>query len=54
VAVQQYVTTNDALLAPFSGRDVHGGPPVVLMEGDAANGGRPYFLGVLHFFKVCV
>ncbi|GBF99713.1 hypothetical protein Rsub_12425 [Raphidocelis subcapitata] len=45
VAVQQFLTTNEPLLAPFAGQDVHGGPPVVLMGG-----AEPYYLGIFHFF----
>ncbi|KAI8469311.1 MAG: hypothetical protein J3K34DRAFT_424307 [Monoraphidium minutum] len=48
VAVQQWLSTNDALMAQFAGQDVHGGPPVVRIEG--SGGAAPYYLGVLHFF----
>jgi hypothetical protein len=54
VASKQYVTSNDALLAPFKGEDIHGGPPVVLVErpGSGLADGERYHLGVLHYFKV--
>lgn len=52
IAVQQFLTSNEALFAPFAGQDVHGGPPVVLVEGGGAGGAAPYFLGVFHFFIV--
>lgn len=53
IAVQQFVTSNEALFAPFAGQDVHGGPPVVLIEGaNLAEGAAPYYLGVFHFFMV--
>jgi hypothetical protein len=48
-AVREHVTRADALLAPFAGEDVHGGPPVVRVSRP---GRAPYYLGVLHFFKV--
>jgi hypothetical protein len=54
VAAAQYVTSNEALLAPFKGEDIHGGPPVVLVErpGSGLADGERYYLGVLHYFKV--
>jgi len=53
VAVQQFVTNNEALFLPFAGQDVHGGPPVVLIDGPLlAQGAQPYYLGIFHFFMV--
>jgi hypothetical protein len=53
VAVQQFLTTNEALFAPFVGQDVHGGPPVVLIDGALlARGAQPHYLGIFHFFMV--
>jgi hypothetical protein len=53
VAVQQFLTTNERLFAPFVGQDVHGGPPVVLIDGPLlAAGAQPYYLGIFHFFMV--
>lgn len=56
IAVQQYLTTNEPLFAPFAGQDVHGGPPVVLVDEVTAQQksgmAQPYYLGVFHFFMV--
>ena len=53
VAVQQFVTANAALFRPFEGQDVHGGPPVVRVDGPLLPAGaEPYLLGVFHFFIV--
>ena len=51
--MQQFVTANTELFAPFAGQDVHGGPPVVLIDGPLlAEGQVPYYLGIFHFFMV--
>jgi hypothetical protein len=53
VAVQQFLSTNERLFAPFVGQDVHGGPPVVRIDGPLlAAGAAPYYLGIFHFFMV--
>lgn len=51
--MQQFLTSNEELFAPFAGQDVHGGPPVVLIDGPRLRGGQaPYYLGIFHFFMV--
>ena len=53
VAVQQFLSTNAPLFAPYAGQDVHGGPPVVLMDGPLLQpGAAPYYLGIFHYFLV--
>jgi hypothetical protein len=53
VAVQQFITSSEQLFLPFAGQDVHGGPPVVLIDRPLlAAGAEPYYLGVFHFFMV--
>lgn len=53
--MQQWVTSSPSWFEPFKDEDVHGGPPLALIPVDAGGGlGRPYYLGVLHFFQVWV
>lgn len=52
MAVQQFITHSPSLFEPFKDEDVHGGPPVVLIPQELSKTGQPYFLGILHFFKV--
>ncbi|KAF8058408.1 hypothetical protein HT031_005532 [Scenedesmus sp. PABB004] len=56
-AVEQWVSSAKALLpAAFLGSGahmhMHGGPPLVHVDAAASGLGRPYFLGVMHFFDM--
>jgi hypothetical protein len=31
---------------------MHGGPPVILVDAAASGMGRPYYLGVMHYWDV--
>lgn len=56
IAVQQWVSVARELLpdeflqAPKS--HMHGGPPVVLVGSSASGTGKPYYLGVMHYWHV--
>jgi hypothetical protein len=54
IAVQQFLTTSPQLFAPYKDEDIHGGPPLALVPAALSNTGRDYYLGIFHFFKVCL
>ncbi|GFR46647.1 hypothetical protein Agub_g8258 [Astrephomene gubernaculifera] len=39
------------LFSRFTGHDVHGGPPVVRVDGKLAHDGKPYYLGIMHHIE---
>jgi hypothetical protein len=56
VAVQQWASLVRDLL-PLEFLDthkahMHGGPPVVFVDAAASGIGRPYYLGVMHYYDV--
>jgi hypothetical protein len=56
VAVQQWVSMVWDLLPPefleTPKTHMHGGPPVVHISAAASGTGRPYYLGVMHYWDV--
>jgi hypothetical protein len=56
VAVQQWVSmVRDLLPTEFletPKTHMHGGPPVVYVDAAASGMGRPYYLGVMHYWDV--
>ncbi|GLI62523.1 hypothetical protein VaNZ11_005180 [Volvox africanus] len=40
------------LFGPFAGHSIHGGPPVVWIDGKLARGGQPYYMGIMHHIEL--
>jgi hypothetical protein len=56
VAVQQWVSmVRDLMPHKFLGTPkthMHGGPPLVHVSAAASGSGKPYYLGVMHYYDV--
>lgn len=51
VTIEQFESDSSHVFGKYKMRALHGGPPLVFIEGSASQLGTDYYLGVVHFFR---